>query len=135
MFDETYTSGKVTYTVTLKTGDNIGSKWNIAQFLTNNGNIAVRSGGTNADYKNKITYTVNGGDEVLISSTAWAKNTTYVIVLTVNYDTNVVTLSVNGNEVTLTGYTPTQINGIQFMTAKSAIDRSFTVNSIVCKVD
>ncbi|MCR5112323.1 MAG: hypothetical protein K6A63_00070, partial [Acholeplasmatales bacterium] len=135
MFDNTYTSGTVTYTVTLRTGDNVGSKWNLVQFMTASGNIAVRSGGTVADYNGMFCYQANGGTETQISSTKWAKSTTYTIILTVNYDTNTVTLSINGETATLTGYTPEAITGIQFMTAKKAADRSFTVTSVVCKVD
>lgn len=126
MFENTYNSGKVTYTINVSlTG--VGSKWNIVQFLGATKNIAVRAGGLNTDDKLKYAYSLDGGtSETIISSSKFAASTSYTIILTMDYTNSTAKLSINGTEVTITGYTLEEIKGIQFMTANSATDRSYT---------
>ena len=126
MFENTYNSGKVTYTVNVSL-NGVGSKWNIVQFIDANKNIAVRAAGLASADAKKYAYSLDGGtNETIISSSTFAASTSYTIILTMDYTNNTAKLSINGTEVTITGYTLEDINGIQFMTAKSATDRSYT---------
>ena len=131
MFENTYNSGKVTYTVNVSlTG--VGSKWNIVQFLGSTKNIAVRAGGLNTNDKLKYAYSLDGGtSETIISSSTFAASTSYTIILTMDYTNSTAKLSINGTEVTITGYTLEEIKGIQLMTANSATDRSYTATITV----
>jgi len=128
MFDTTYDTGTHTYTVKLKTGSNTGSKWSFLQFLDGNSNISIRSCGTNETYKNYLGYMVDGTE--VATNLKIAANTEYTIILTINYDNNTASVSINGNSLNISGWTFNEIKGIQFMTAYSAADRSFIVNSI-----
>ena len=133
MFNNSYTTGKVVYNVNITLGQNVGSKWNIVQFLDGNSNITIRScgnGGNDDPYKNKWGYSIDGGTNEIGSSLGVSKETTYTIVLTIDYDNQTAKVSINGTELTITGWNFVAINGIQFMTADSATDRSFYVNSI-----
>ena len=126
MFENTYNSGKVTYTVNVSL-NGVGSKWNIVQFIGATKNIAVRAAGLASTDAKKYAYSLDGGtNETIISSSTFAASTSYTIILTMDYTNNTAKLSINGTEVTITDYTLGDIKGIQFMTAKTATDRSYT---------
>jgi hypothetical protein len=132
MFDTTYTTGTHTYSLKLKTGTNIGSKWSLIQFLDENEGLAIRSCGLTTEAKNKWGYAINSDTESY-SSLDVEKNKEYTIVLTINYDTSSVSLKINDTTIEITGWTISKIKGIKFMTAISAADRSFEVSNIEVK--
>ena len=129
MFDNVYNSGTHKYSVELElTG--IGSKWNILSFIDGASNFAVRSAGINASDVKKYSYMIDGTTENVISTTQWSSSTKYNISLTVNYDNNTAVLKIGDVSYTVNNYDITGIKGIMFMTAKTAADRSFIINSI-----
>ena len=125
MFDNVYNSGTHKYSVELElTG--IGSKWNILSFIDGASNFAVRS----ASDEKKYSYMIDGTTENVISTTKWSSSTKYNISLTVNYANNTAVLKIGDVSYTVNNYDITGIKGIMFMTAKTAADRSFIINSI-----
>lgn len=125
MFDETYTTGVVEYSLTFSVED-FGSKWNMVQFMDGQSSICVRSCGVDTSLKNMIGYSCKGTSEDTLTSTLFEKNKNYEVILTIDYTNSVVTLSVGGYSKTLTGYTPTAITGVCFQTAKAATTRNIT---------
>ena len=125
MFDKTYTTGVVEYSLTFSIED-FGSKWNMVQFMDGQSSICVRSCGTDTSLKNMIGYSCEGTSEDTLTSTLFEKNKNYEVILTIDYTNSVVTLSVGGYSKTLTGYTPSAITGVCFQTAKTATTRNIT---------
>lgn len=132
IFDESYTTGTHTYSLTLKTGTNVGSKWSLIQFLDENDGLAVRSCGLTTEAKNKWGYAITSDTESY-SDLAVEKNKEYTIVLTINYDSSTASLKINDTTIEITNWTISQIKGIKFMTAITAADRSFEISNIEIK--
>ena len=130
MFSNTVNSGKVVYTVNIKTGEKNGSKWNVVQFIGESSSVTARSCGLIDDAKNKWGYSTDGGTTEHASDLDVAADTNYEIILTVDYTNNTTILSINDTEMTIEGWTQNKITGLKFVTADKATDRSFHVNSI-----
>ena len=131
MFNQTYNSGKIKYTVTF-TPTKAASKWSAVTFMGTSTNISLRS---NESSTNPIWgYTTDGTNVTSIASSAYSANVSYTVTLIVDYDTNTVKISLGDTEVTVSGITPQEIKGIKFMTAKTATDRSFTVSEIKIEI-
>lgn len=135
IFDDAkkYTTGTHTYTINVSL-QGVGSSWYFLRFLDNTGS-EVLSVGTTKNTKH-IGYTLDtsaisdAANEVDIASSAFVGNTTYTIVLTIDYDTNTATIKVGNDTQTISNFDIESLGGIKFFTAKKAADRSFTVNSI-----
>ncbi len=125
-----YTSGTHTYTINV-TLNGVGNSWYFLRLL--NGVDEVLQIGTSAKTgTNKtgfISYQYNG-TTTDFATTAFTANTTYNIVLTINYDSDTANITIGNNTTQITSFDVTSISGIKFFTAKTATDRSFTVNSI-----
>jgi len=130
IFDETYTTGKHTYTINISLGNNVGSKWSLIQFLDGDKNLSIRDCGIDSNNKNKWGYSLDGGQTEVASELAVEKEKTYNIVLTIDYTNETAEVSINDTKITITNWNFSEIKGIQFMTAASAQDRSFTVNKV-----
>ena len=130
IFDNSYTTGTHTYTVKLTT-TGIGSKWSIIKFMDGTNTIDIRCS-AKTNNKNYWSYSINNGTESL-STLEFKSNTEYTITLTVNYSTSTTSVNVNGTTMNISGWTPAAIKGIQFMTAYTATDRSFTVTEVTCQ--
>lgn len=124
MFDTTYTSGKVKYTVTFTPTKQAGS-WSPITFMGSSTNLALRSNSS------KIWgYSSDNSNVTTIGSDAYSINTSYTITLTIDFDENIVKMSLDDTEVTVTGISSYEVLGIKFMTAKGDDARSFTVSNI-----
>lgn len=130
MFSNTVNSGKVVYTVNIKTGEKNGSNWNVVQFIGESSSITARSCGLTESAKNKWGYSTDGGTTEYASDLDVAADTNYEIILTVDYTNNTTILFINDTEMTVEGWTQNKITGLKFVTADIATDRSFHVNSI-----
>ena len=130
IFDETYKTGKHTYTINITLGNNVGSKWSLIQFLDGDKNLSIRDCGIDTNNKNKWGYSLDGGQTEVASELAVEKEKTYNIVLTIDYTNETAEVSINDTKITITNWNFSEIKGIQFMTAASAQDRSFTVNKV-----
>ncbi len=133
IFDETYTTGKHTYTINITLGNNVGSKWSLIQFLDGDKNLSIRDCGIDTNNKNKWGYSLDGGQTEVASELAVEKEKTYNIVLTIDYTNETAEVSINDTKITITNWNFSEIKGIQFMTAASAQDRSFSVNKVEIK--
>nr|MCR5350080.1 hypothetical protein [Acholeplasmatales bacterium] len=125
MFNETYTSGKIKYSVTFTPTKQAGS-WSPVSFIgLENSSISLRSN------KEKILGCSITSDSITaLSSAAYSANTVYTVVLTADYDNNIVKFALGDTEIIVSGITPFEVLGVKFMTAKTATDRSFTVSEI-----
>jgi hypothetical protein len=125
MFSQTYTTGKIKYTVTFTPTKQAGS-WSPVSFIgSENSSISLRSN------KEKIWGCSITSDSITaLSSAAYSANIVYTVVLTVDYDNNIVKFALGDTEIIVSGITPFEVLGVKFMTAKAAIDRSFTVSEI-----
>jgi len=132
MFENTYTTGTHTYKLDLSL-NGVGSKWSIITLLDGNNNIAIRSCGLNSSDAKKWGYSIDGGKTEVASTLAVESSKTYTIVITIDYDNKIATLKINDTTINIEGWTFNQINGIQFMTAISATDRSFNITSVEVK--
>lgn len=121
MFDEAYQSGKVRISIDFEPAS-VNGKWTMIHFLSENGNIGIRS-----DENRCLSYTVGQTTQNILDS-AYTAKTTYTIVLTIDYTNQTATVSINDNEVTITGFDFKAMKGIMFQTASAA--RSFSVDNI-----
>ncbi len=123
MFDEPYQSGKVRITLDFLPITANG-KWTMIHFLDGNKNIGIRS---NTD--KYLGYTIDGGTtDTPMQNQAYTANTTYTIVLTIDFDNPSASISINGTTKTISGYTPTSLKGIMFQTASAS--RSFAIDNL-----
>ncbi len=121
MFEETYQTGKIRISIDFEPAS-VNGKWTMIHFLSENGNIGIRS-----DENRYLSYTVGQTTQNILDS-AYTAKTTYTIVLTIDYTNQTATVSINDNEVSITGFDFKSINGIMFQTASAA--RSFSVDNI-----
>ncbi len=127
-------SGAVTYTVKLNPSTN-GGNWTIVQF---NGVKADDTEGevlgVRTDKDKNYGLRVNGGSTVTSSGVAIAADTAATVTVTVDFDNDKATLSVNGSApVTVTGVDAKSITSMSFQTATGARslyadDAGITVN-------
>ncbi len=125
-----YTTGTHTYTINV-TLEGVGNSWYFLRFVNSTGDVLQIGTSAKVD-PNKtgfISYQFNNST-VEFASSAFTSNTTYTIVLTVDYDNNTANLSVGNNTTQISNFDIDAISGIKFFTAKAATDRSITVNSI-----
>ena len=124
-----FSSGTHTYTLNIKL-DGVGNNWYFIRLLNESDEILQigTSAKTETNKTGFISYVFNG-NTVEFSDTAFAANTSYEIKLIVNYDNNTATLSVGSKSVEISNF-DINITGFKFFTAKTAINRSFTVTSI-----
>lgn len=125
-----YTTGTHTYTINV-TLAGVGNSWYFLRFINSTGDVlqigtSAKSGSNKTGF---ISYQYNGST-VEFATSAFTSSTTYNIVLTVDYDNNTANLSVGNNTTQITNFDIDAISGIKFFTAKTAADRSITVNSI-----
>ncbi len=110
------------------------TKWTILQFIDGENNILIRTDGNK-----KLGYTINGeknGTDFVvhpIDSNPIVPNQKYTVELIVDYQRREASISINGGtSVVLQGYSCTNtINGLGFMTAGKATDRSYTIDNII----
>jgi len=123
------TSGSIKVTASIKL-NNVGSKWSIMSFNDGSKDIALRLNSS------KCASIVNdGGNEGEANgSAAVQKGATLNIEIEVNITSKIVTATINGTEYTLSNITSKKITGIQFMTGKSATDRSFDVTYLKIEI-
>ena len=129
MFEDSkrYTTGTHTYTINVTLG-NVGGNWAFIRLLDANGSEFMTIG---AAASNKyMCYTYKDTTQNTVKQTAFAANKSYTISLSINYDTNTASLTIDGTTVNISSFDTASISGIKFFTAKAATDRSFTVNSI-----
>ena len=65
-----------------------------------------------------------------IPHSSWHGFTTYNIVLTIDCDNDTANITIGNNTTQITNFNVNSITGFKLFTAKTATDRSFTVNSI-----
>ena len=128
MFEDAkkYTSGTHTYSTTVTLGA-VGSNWAFIRLLDENG-VECLTVGAASETKYMI-YTYNG-ETVTVKETAFAANKTYTVSLTVNYDNDTASITIDGTTVQISSFTTSSISGIKYFTAKKAADRSFVVTNI-----
>ena len=125
-----YTTGTHTYTINV-TLAGVGNSWYFLRFINSTGDVlqigtSAKSGSNKTGF---ISYQYNGST-IEFATSAFTSSTTYNIVLTIDYDNNTASLSVGNNTTQITNFDIDAISGIKLFTAKTAADRSFTVNSI-----
>ena len=125
-----YTTGTHTYTINL-TLNGVGNSWYFLRFVNSTGDVLQigTSAKTEPNKTGFISYQYNG-ETVEFASNAFTANTTYNIVLTIDYDNNTADIAVGNNTTQISNFNIDSISGIKLFTAKAAEDRSFTVNSI-----
>ena len=132
IFDDAkkYTTGTHTYTINL-TLTGVGNNWYFLRVL--NGNDEVLQLGTSAKTgtnKTGFISCIYNGTTTEFATTAFTANTTYTIVLTIDYDNDTANITIGNNTTQITNFNVDSITGFKLFTAKTAADRSFTVNSI-----
>ena len=124
MFDNSYSSGKVRISLDF-TPETSNTKWTMIHFLDGISDIGIRTDGEKI-----LNYTTDAGSTLYkVMSSAMSANSTYSIVLTIDFESNIAKISINGSEVTISGYTCDKISGIKFQTAGSS-SRSFAIDNI-----
>ena len=121
-----YTSGTHTYSTTVTLGA-VGSNWAFIRILNQDGVECLTIGA--AETTKYMSYTYNGVT-TNVKEKAFAANGTYTITLTVNYDNDTASVTIDGTTVQISSFTASSISGIKFFTAKKAADRSFVVTNI-----
>ncbi|MGM9971508.1 MAG: hypothetical protein ACI35W_03800 [Anaeroplasmataceae bacterium] len=124
-----YTTGVHTISLDV-TLTGIGNKWTLVEFLGADSSVAIRVGGIDTANKGKFVYTLDGKTETVIGTKTISSGSTYTITFTVDYDNNTMKVNANGEEITISGIDAITINGLKFMTATAATDRSYTVSNI-----
>ena len=122
-----YTTGTHTYTINLSLG-NVGGNWAFIRLLDANGAEFMTIGAASSN--KYMCYTYKDTTQVVVKETAFAANKTYTISLTVDYDNDTASITIDGTTAQIASFDTTSISGIKLFTAKAAADRSFTVNSI-----
>lgn len=128
MFEDAkkYTSGTHTYSTTVTLGA-VGGNWDFIRLLDENGAECLTVGATTSN--KYMSYKYNG-ETVIVKETAFAANKTYAVSLTVNYDNDTASITIDGTTVQISSFTTSSISGIKYFTAKKAADRSFVVTNI-----
>ncbi len=121
MFNETYQSGKVRITLDFLP-QTANGKWTMIHFLDGSTNIGIRSNDTKV-----LGYSYNGTD-VAVQNQPYTAGKTYTVVLTIDFDNQSASISINGTTKVISGYTPTSLKGIMFQTASAS--RSFSIDNL-----
>ncbi|MGM9970300.1 MAG: InlB B-repeat-containing protein, partial [Anaeroplasma sp.] len=125
MFDNSYNSGKVRISLDF-TPETVNSKWSMISFIDGANNLQVRT-----DANKFLGYSVDGGTTTIaMFDSAYTASTTYTIVLTVDFDNNTASISINGTTAAIDGFKSKEFKGLMFQTAISAL-RSFTIDNIL----
>ncbi|MDE6047846.1 MAG: InlB B-repeat-containing protein, partial [Anaeroplasmataceae bacterium] len=125
IFDQTYNTGKVRISIDFKPRTS-NTKWAMLHFLDGSNNLRICTG-----QQAILGYSTDGGTTIEnICSNTMAANTTYTIIITIDYSTSQATIQI-GNDTVTFAYSNT-ITGIMFQTAGSNA-RTFSVDNI--KID
>ncbi len=125
--DMTTGSIKITGTAKILTA---AAKWSFFQVLDDSTGIAIRA---NASKYLTLTNDGSSNDGQAFNSTALANGNTVSFVMEIDIDAGIITATIGDKTLTVNKEI-SKITGIQFMTAKSAANRSFEVNSLKIEV-